>query len=292
MGLPAERSHRRPSPAQDLAHEVTRSVGLARDEDHELAARIAAGDREARNRMVQANLGLVVSIARKYLRHGLPLDDLVGEGNLGLIRAVKEFDPRFGTRFSSYAAYWIREAIQRALVNTASTIRLPAHMVKLLTKWRRAEQTLRHQKKRSPDFEEVARFLGLSETQRSHVIEARRALRLTWGSGSDDDAGDRLSQASWDNRNPMEEPLDADERDTLQRGLERLDVRERTVLALRYGLGGEVLPLREIGRRLGLSGEGVRKIERVSLRKLGRTRAHPVEDYQIGLHQSENGSSL
>ena len=292
MGSTTESSHRRLSAAQDLAHDVTRNVGLSRDEEHELAARVAAGDREARSRMVQANLGLVVKIARNYLRHGSPLDDLVGEGNLGLIRAAKEFDPRFGTRFSSYASYWIKEANRRALIDTASTIRLPAHIVKPLTKWRRAEQTLRRQKRSSPDPEEIAKFLGLSEAQRSLVIEARRALRLTWGGGSDVDAGDRLSQEAWDNRNPMEELLDADERDTLRRGLERLDVRERTILAYHYGLGGEILPLREIGRRLGLSGEGVRKIEHLSLRKLGRAAEHPVVGYSIGLHQRENGSGL
>lgn len=210
----------------------------------------------------------------------MSLDDLVGEGNLGLIRAAKGFDPRFGTRFSCYASYWIKEAIRRTLIDTASTIRLPAHMVKLLTRWRRAEQTLRRQKKSSPDSEEVARFLGLSETQRSLVIEARRALRLTWGGGSGDDAEERLSQEVWDNRDPAEEILDADERDTLRRGLERLDVRERMVLAFRYGLGGEVLPLREIGRRLGLSGEGVRRIEHHSLRKLGRAAAHRALGHQ------------
>ncbi len=115
---------------------------LSSDEEIKLATLIANGDREARNRMVQANLRLVVTIARGFRGRGLEFDDLVGEGNLGLIRAAEKFDPRFGRRFSIYASYWIKEAIRNALLKTASTIRLPCHMVVLLTKWRRAERVL------------------------------------------------------------------------------------------------------------------------------------------------------
>ena len=116
--------------------------GLSRDEEIELAARVARGDHVARNHMVQANLGLVGAIAREFRGRGLALDDLIGEGNLGLIRAAEEFDPRFGVRFSTYAAHWIKEAIRHALINTTATIRVPAWMVGLLTRWRRAERAL------------------------------------------------------------------------------------------------------------------------------------------------------
>ena len=111
-------------------------------EECELADAIARGDKDARTRMIQANLRLVVKIARDYVGRGMALDDLIGEGNLGLIRATEEFQPRFGTRFSTYASYWIKQSIRHALINTSTTIRLPAHMIGLLTKWRRAERTL------------------------------------------------------------------------------------------------------------------------------------------------------
>ena len=143
-------------------------AGLSTQEEHELAARIANGDREARNRLVQANLGLVGTIAREFLGRGLAFEDLVAEGNLGLIRAAEEFDPRFGTRFSTYAAYWIRQAIRHALINTTSTIRLPAHMVGLLTKWRRAERALSREAGRAASFDEIASSLQLSESQKTH----------------------------------------------------------------------------------------------------------------------------
>src|SRR5205823_12079025 len=116
--------------------EIRDDALLSAAEERALAEAIARGDRDARARMIQANLRLVVKIAREYLGRGMSLDDLVGEGNLGLIRATEEFDPRFGTRFSTYASYWIKQAIRHALTNTTATIRLPAHMVTLLSKWR------------------------------------------------------------------------------------------------------------------------------------------------------------
>ena len=117
-----------------------------------LAEAIAAGDKDARTRMIQANLRLVVKIARDYTGRGMVLEDLIGEGNIGLIRATEEFEPRFGTRFSTYAAYWIKQSIRHALINTTATIRLPAHMVGLLTKWRRGERALCRTLGRSPDI--------------------------------------------------------------------------------------------------------------------------------------------
>src|SRR5262249_1622448 len=137
---------------------------LTAAEECALAEAIAHGDTASRSRMIQANLRLVVKIARDYVGRGIVLDDLIGEGNLGLIRAAEEFDPRCGTRFSTYASYWIKQAIRHALINTTSTIRLPAHMVGLLTKWRRAERTLCRDEGRAPTFDEVASYLRLSPT--------------------------------------------------------------------------------------------------------------------------------
>ena len=163
-------------------------AGLSTQQEHELAARIANGDREARNRLVQANLGLVGTIAREFRGRGLAFEDLVAEGNLGLIRAAQDFDPRFGTRFSTYAAYWIKEAIRHALINTTSTIRLPAHMVGLLTKWRRAERALSREAGRAASFDEIASSLQLSEAQKTLVTRAldARRLRLESSYGAED----------------------------------------------------------------------------------------------------------
>src|SRR5207253_3748621 len=130
-------------------------------EECELAGAIAGGDLDARARMIRCNLRLVVKIARDFAGRGIVLDDLIGEGNLGLIRAAEEFDPRFGTRFSTYASYWIKQSIRQALINTTATIRLPAHMIGLLTRWRRAERALGREAGRAPTFDEVASHLHL-----------------------------------------------------------------------------------------------------------------------------------
>ena len=136
-------SVRQGSPATRVsAHQIPVGHRLSHKEECRLAELIAKGNLDARNEMVQANLPLVVRIARDFAGRGLPLDDLIGEGNLGLIRAAEDFQPRFGTRFSTYASYWIKQSIRHALINTTSTIRLPAHMVGWLTKWRRAERAL------------------------------------------------------------------------------------------------------------------------------------------------------
>ncbi len=134
--------------------------------------------------MIQANLRLVVKIAQDYVGRGIALDDLIGEGNLGLIRAAEEFDPRFGVRFSTYASYWIKQAIRHALINTTAAIRLPAHMVGLLTKWRRAEQALCRQAGRAPSFDEIASFLGLSEAQKVLVARRNRPVSSGWRAAS------------------------------------------------------------------------------------------------------------
>ena len=134
---------------------------LSAAEERELAEAIAGGDSDARARMIRSNLRLVVKIARDYLGRGMVLEDLIGEGNLGLIRAAEEFDPRFGTRFSTYASYWIKQAIRHALINTTATIRLPAHMVSLLTKWRRAERMLTREGGQAREHTEQALDLPL-----------------------------------------------------------------------------------------------------------------------------------
>src|SRR2546421_5469306 len=145
--------------------EINETALLSADEEKQLAYRTEEGDNEARDRMVRANLRLVVNIARGYTGKGLGLQDLIEEGNLGLLRAVEGFDPSMNTRFSTYASYWINQSIKRALVNTAKTIRIPAYMVELLVKWRRATAKLQTDLGRPPTHEEVAKSLGLPKKQ-------------------------------------------------------------------------------------------------------------------------------
>jgi RNA polymerase primary sigma factor len=243
---------------------------LTAAEERELAAAIARGDKDARKRMIEANLRLVVKIARDYVGRGIALDDLIGEGNLGLIRATQEFDPRFGTRFSTYASYWIKQAIRHALINTTATIRLPAHMVGLLTRWRRAERSLCRELKQAPTFEEVASMLGLSEMQKTLVARAQRARQLKLENGLAGDTNHWSPEEAVDDRDAPESSLEAeDERARLRSRMDCLDDRERTILSWRYGLeGASPLTLKEIGRRLGVTREWVRKIELRAVRKL------------------------
>jgi RNA polymerase primary sigma factor len=250
--------------------EIKDDALLTAAEEAELAGAIARGDSNARSRMIRANLRLVVKIAQEFVGRGIPLDDLIGEGNLGLIRAAEEFDPRFGTRFSTYASYWIKQAIHHALINTTATIRLPAHMVGLLTKWRRAERALGRETGRHPTFEEVASHLRLTETQKSLVAKARQAGQVKLESGLSADAGRWSQDGSIDRPESPESLLEADdERAILLRRMNRLDDRERAILAWRYGLEGELpLTLKEIGRRLGVTREWVRKIGLRAVRKL------------------------
>jgi RNA polymerase primary sigma factor len=256
---------------QVYLREIKDESRLTAQDERDLAEAIARGDRDARTRMIQSNLKLVVKIAREFLGRGLALDDLISEGNLGLIRAATEFQPRFGTRFSTYASYWIKQSIRHALINTTSTIRLPAHMVGLLTKWRRVEQALHRQRGSVPGFDDIALALGLSENQKMLVAQARQALRLTPDGVEAVEAGLRWPDQSSKRCEGASATLqDADERRVLRERMQDLDDRESTVVDLRYGLNGnEPMTLREIGRRLGVTREWVRKIELRAISKLG-----------------------
>ena len=149
------------TPLETYLREINETALLTADDEKELSNRISNGDASARDRMVRANLRLVVNIARGYTGKGLPLQDLIEEGNLGLLRAVEGFDPNMNTRFSTYASYWIKQSIKRALVNSAKTIRIPAYMVELLSKWRRASAKLAEELNRTPTPEDIARELGI-----------------------------------------------------------------------------------------------------------------------------------
>ncbi|MGC8639533.1 MAG: sigma-70 family RNA polymerase sigma factor, partial [Isosphaeraceae bacterium] len=204
------------------------------------------------------------------LGRGLSLDDLIGEGNLGLIRAAEEYDPRYGTRFSTYASYWIKQAIRHALINTTATIRLPAHMYGMLTRWRRAERLLCRERGSEPTFDEVAAHLGLTEMQKGLVAKARRASQTKLESSLSDEDRSWTADRTMESVEGPEAALELiDDREEMLKRLDRLDERERLVISLRFGLeNNSPLTLREIGRRLGVTREWVRKIELRAVNKL------------------------
>jgi RNA polymerase primary sigma factor len=224
----------------------------------------------ARQRFIRANLRLVVSIARKYQGQGLPFLDLVQEGNIGLMRAVELFDWRRGFKFSTYATWWIRQAITRAIADRGRQIRLPVHVHDQIRKLRRTYVQFSQRMGRDPTPEELARALQipLEEVDRLLEAERREPVSLQAPVGEDTELGDLLEQA--DEQSPLDAVEDAMLRQEIgQAVLNVLDPRERRVIALRYGLeNGHAMSLRDVGKVMGLSGARVRLIEREALRKL------------------------
>jgi RNA polymerase primary sigma factor len=258
---------------QLFLNEIRRYPLLTAEEEVELAQRIEAGDLEAKERMINSNLRLVVSIAKKYQGQELSLLDLIQEGIFGLIRAAEKFDWRKGYKFSTYATFWIRQAIQRGLANKARTIRIPVHIGQRERKIARAERELAAKLGRDPSDDEVASTAELPLEQVQEVREAARtvtSLDRPVGEEGETALGDLLESGGPDIEEEVEVSL-AEE--TLRRTIDELPEPERDVIRLRYGINGdEPQPLRETGRRLGLSAERVRQIESKALKLLATRR--------------------
>ena len=255
------------SPLETYLREINETPLLTAAEEKELARRIWDGDNAARDCMVRANLRLVVNISRNYVGKGLDLPDLIEEGNLGLLRAVEGFDPTMNTRFSTYAGYWIKQSIKRALINTGKTIRIPAYMAQLLTEWRRATVELQEDLGRPPTQEEVAAHMNLPRRKLNLI---KKAIRIYNAAPQADAAeeGQTIDATVMDVRvkTPEASLIETDDVRQVLALLERMGEREATVLRLRFGLdGGEPKTLKEIGERLGLTRERVRQIEREAL---------------------------
>jgi RNA polymerase primary sigma factor len=255
---------------QLFLNEVGRYPLLTAKEEVELAKRIEHGDLEAKERMINSNLRLVVSIAKRYQGHGLSLLDLIQEGIIGLIRAVEKFDWRRGYKFSTYATWWIRQAVQRGVANKAREIRIPVHIVEREQKIGRSERELTVKLGRPPTEAEIGKAAKLPLKQVREVRQAARAVTSLDKPVGESEGASFGELVAGEAPGPEEEVTISLGEDILRRAVSRLPDRERDVLKMRYGLNGDVEPasLEEIGRRLGLTRERVRQIEADALERL------------------------
>jgi RNA polymerase primary sigma factor len=243
---------------------------LTPEEEVELAARIKKGDKKAREQMIKANLRLVVKIAHDYENFGLPLLDLINEGNIGLMKAVERFDPSKGGKLSTYGSWWIKQSIKRALANQSKTIRLPVHLVDKISKMRRTAMKLQEVFGREPTDEELAEELGMSP-QRVTQMRTAAIRPASLDAPIGDDESNNFAEVVEDENadTPYESLEDKTVTKMLQEMVKTLDEREATILRYRFGLdGGSEKTLEEVGERFGVTRERVRQIQNIALNKL------------------------
>jgi RNA polymerase primary sigma factor len=252
--------------------EIGRIQLLTPAEEIELAAKIKKGDREARALMISSNLRLVVTIAQDYANLGLPLLDVIGEGNIGLMIAVDRFDPSKGAKLSTYAAWWIRQAIKRALSNQGKTIRLPVHLGDKIAKVRRIALQMSEELGREPTDDELGGEIGIASGKVSHLKTVSiRPASLDAPVGDDDSTEFGESVEDEEARTPFELLRDKDLHNDVGDSLEALDDREKKIISQRFGFdGGKRRTLEEIGKKLGVSRERIRQLENIALSKLRR----------------------
>ncbi len=243
---------------------------LTPDEEIELAAKIKKGDKKAREQMIKANLRLVVKIARDYEGIGLPLLDLISEGNIGLMKAVERFDPAKGGKLSTYGSWWIKQSIKRALANQSKTIRLPVHLVDKISKMRRTSMRLQEELGREPTDEELGEELGITASRVAQMrMAAVRPASLDAPIGDED--SNNFAEVVEDEAadTPYEQLEEKTVTRMLQEMVKTLDTREATILRARFGLdGGSQKTLEEVGQKFGVTRERVRQIQNIALRKL------------------------
>ena len=269
-------------PVRMYLKEIGRVPLLTSDEEVDLAKRMEQGDEEAKRKLAEANLRLVVSIAKRYVGRGMLFLDLIQEGNLGLIKAAEKFDYRKGYKFSTYATWWIRQAITRAIADQARTIRIPVHMVETINKLIRVSRQLLQELGRDPTPEEIAEEMNISEEKVREIMKiAQEPVSLETPIGEEEDShlGDFIPDH--DTRAPAEEASFTLLREQLDDVLETLTDREQKVLRLRFGLDdGRARTLEEVGQRFGVTRERIRQIEAKTLRKLRHpSRSKKLKDY-------------
>lgn len=255
--------------------QIDESPLLTADEEKSLARKIInEGCMASREHMIRSNLRLVVAMAKRYMNRGLPLQDLIEEGNVGLVKAVEGFNPDMGARFSTYGCWWIKQAIKRALINAVQPIHIPAYMVELIAKWKRASRDLEEKLGRQPTIQELAEEMDLPAKKIRIIRKAVKASQRPGQTGNGEDGqGPSLEEIVRDERNlrPDEKVLLDDDLETISILLDAIDQREAKILRLRYGLdGNEPLTLKEIGTHVGLTRERVRQIEIEALKKLNQ----------------------
>lgn len=279
----ARRVSKSPSdPARMYLSEIGQVPLLTHDEEVSLAKRVEQGEKEAENILIRSNLRLVVSVAKKYLGRGLDMLDLIQEGNTGLMKAVKKYDWRRGFKFSTYATWWIRQAITRAIADQARTIRIPVHMVETINKFTRISRRLAQDLGRSPTPEEVAKEMEIPPEKAREIVKiAQEPLSLEKKVGDDEES--RLGDFIEDEVVAKPDEMASSEllKEHMREVLETLSPRERKVLELRFGLeDGRNRTLEEVGKFFGVTRERIRQIEAKALRKLKHpTRARKLKDY-------------